>query len=122
VDPQATGALPWALLQGIDLVLPNSDELAALTGSSDPASAATLLDGVGAVVVTHGVAGASWVDRDRVRSVAAPAVEVVDPTGAGDAFDAGVLAAWLAGAEPGAALTAGCAAGATAVSRPGARP
>jgi sugar/nucleoside kinase (ribokinase family) len=111
VDPQATGALPRAVLQGIDLLLPNSDELAALTGSPDPASAATLLDGVGAVVVTHGAAGASWVDRGGVRSVAAPAVEIVDPTGAGDAFDAGVLAAWLAGAEPGAALAAGCAAG-----------
>jgi len=122
VDPQATAAVPGALLQGIDLLLPNADELVALTGSPDPASAATLLDGVGAVVVTHGAAGASWVDRDGLRSVAAPTVKVVDPTGAGDAFDAGVLAAWLAGAAPEAALAAGCAAGAAAVSRRGARP
>jgi len=46
----------------------------------------------------------------------------VDATGAGDAFDAGVLAAWLSGAAPEEALRAGCAAGARAVTRPGARP
>ena len=122
LDPQATGMVPAALLNGIDLLLPNADELEALTGSSDPASAATLLGGVGAVVVTHGAAGASWVDGGGVRSAPAQAVQVVDPTGAGDAFDAGVLAAWLAGTGPAAALRAGCAAGAAAVSRRGARP
>ena len=52
----------------------------------------------------------------------AAAVDVVDTTGAGDAFDAGLLAAWLTGAGPEAALRAGCAAGAEAVSRRGARP
>jgi sugar/nucleoside kinase (ribokinase family) len=75
-----------------------------------------------AVVVTAGLAGASWVDRDGVRTVRAAAVDVVDTTGAGDAFDAGLLAAWLTGAGPEAALRAGCAAGAEAVSRRGARP
>jgi sugar/nucleoside kinase (ribokinase family) len=122
VDPQATGAVPAALVHGVDLLLPNADELAALTGSPEPGSAATLLDGVGAVVVTRGALGASWVDRGGVRSVAAPDVRVVDPTGAGDAFDAGVLTAWLAGGTPEAALAAGCAAGAAAVTRRGARP
>ena len=74
------------------------------------------------MVVTHGAAGASWVDGGGVRSVPAQAVQVADPTGAGDAFDAGVLAAWLAGTGPEAALRAGCVAGAAAVSRRGARP
>ena len=50
-----------------------------------------------AVVVTEGRAGATWVDRDGTWTVPAPAVDVVDATGAGDAFDAGLLAAWLAG-------------------------
>ena len=75
-----------------------------------------------AVVVTGGAAGAVWVDRRGTWSAAAPAVDVVDATGAGDAFDAGLLAAWLAGAGPQEALVAGCAAGAAAVSRRGARP
>ena len=72
--------------------------------------------------VTDGPAGATWVDRDGVRTARAPVVDIVDATGAGDAFDAGLLAAWLSGADPEAALRAGCAAGAEAVSRRGARP
>ena len=47
---------------------------------------------------------------------------MTDSTGAGDAFDAGLLAAWLAGASPSDALRAGVAAGARAVTRLGARP
>jgi sugar/nucleoside kinase (ribokinase family) len=125
VDPQATGVLSTELLRGlgrVDLLLPNADELALLTGSADPRSATALLDVAGAVVVTHGSVGASWVDRAGVWSAPAPTVDAVDATGAGDAFDAGLLAAWLSGAGPEKALAAGCAAGAAAVSRRGARP
>ncbi len=125
LDPQTTGGPgpgSLGLLQGVDLLLPNADELAALTGSTDAASAATLLDTVGAVAVTRGAEGASWVDRDGVRSVEARAVPVVDPTGAGDAFNGGLIAAWLSGATPEAALAAGSAAAADAVSRRGTRP
>jgi sugar/nucleoside kinase (ribokinase family) len=125
LDPQATGAFPTTLLprlEGVDLLLPNAAELAAFTGSPDPRSAAALLDVAAAVVVTEGRAGATWVGRDGTWTVPAPAVDVVDATGAGDAFDAGLLAAWLSGAGPEPALLAGCAAGAEAVSRRGARP
>ena len=102
--------------------MPNAAELAAFTGSPDPRSAAALLDVAAAVVVTEGRAGTTWVGRDGTWTVPAPAVDVVDATGAGDAFDAGLLAAWLSGAGPEPALQAGCAAGAEAVSRRGARP
>ena len=112
VDPQvAAGLAPirdW--VRGVDLLLPNKDELAALG-----AQATALLDVVGAVAVTEGAAGARWVDRRGTWRVPAPAVEVVDATGAGDAFDAGLLVAWLSGAGPAEALRAGCAAGAAAV-------
>ena len=118
--PLLDGLLPR--LGGVDLLLPNTTELAALTGSPEPGSAAALLEVASAVVVTAGVAGASWVGRDGVRTVHAPSVDLVDATGAGDAFDAGLLAAWLTGADPESALRAGCAAGAEAVSRPGGRP
>jgi len=57
-----------------------------------------------------------------VRSVAPRRVPMKDPTGAGDAFAAGLLAAWCSGAEPQAALAAGAALGAAAVARIGARP
>ncbi len=124
VDPQSTGSADGLLarLGSVDLLLPNAAALAVLIGSPEPNAATALLDVAGAVVVTAGHAGASWVDRDGVRTVRAAAVDVVDTTGAGDAFDAGLLAAWLRGAGPEAALRAGCAAGAEAVSRRGARP
>jgi sugar/nucleoside kinase (ribokinase family) len=50
----------------------------------------------------------------------APRVAAVDGTGAGDAFAAGLLVSRLGGADPAAALAAGCAAGAAAVTRVGA--
>jgi len=119
VDPQVAPALDatfLALVRGVDLLLPNAAELAALGG------AGAVLAAVGAVAWTDGAAGASWADTRGRWSVPTPPVDVVDATGAGDAFDAGVLAAWLSGAAPKEALRAGCAAGARAVTRPGARP
>ena len=127
VDPQAAALLtdPDSFLDainGVDLLLPNTAELAALTGSPDPASAAGLLTVVGAVAVTQGAAGASWIDRDGVITVPAEQVECVDSTGAGDSFDAAILIAWRSGADPTAALRAGVTAGTAAVTRIGARP
>ena len=59
VDPQATGSADGLLarLGGVDLLLPNAAELAALTGSPEPGSGAALLDVARAVVVTAGHAG-----------------------------------------------------------------
>lgn len=124
VDPQAAAGLPDfpALARGIDLLLPNTDELAVLTGTGAPESAAALLEFAGAVAVTRGDAGAAWIDRDGVVTVPAEPVECVDSTGAGDAFDAAVIVAWLAGVPPVAVLRAGVAAGTAAVRQFGARP
>jgi sugar/nucleoside kinase (ribokinase family) len=127
VDPQAAAMItdPAGFLEqirGVDVLLPNTTELALLTGSRDPASAKGLLDVVGAVAVTAGAGGASWVDLEGVVSVPAEPVVAVDSTGAGDAFDAGLLCAWLAGASPRDALLAGVRAGAAAAEQVGARP
>ena len=125
VDPQAAALLTadfLATLTGVDLLLPNTAELAALTGSADPASAADLLSVVGAVALTRGAAGACWIDRHGMVTVPADDVVCVDSTGAGDAFDAATLIAWLAGADPATALRAGVAAGTRAVTRIGAQP
>jgi sugar/nucleoside kinase (ribokinase family) len=123
VDPQAGAPLTdIGLVRGVDLLLPNTAELAALTGSADPDSARALLGDVGAVVVTRGAAGASWIDGDGVVDVPADQVECVDSTGAGDAFNAGLLAARLTGATPVTALQAGVAAGTSAVREVGAQP
>ena len=121
VDPQAAELLAdpagfLELVHGIDLLLPSAGELAALGGTR------AVLAAVGAVAVTDGPRGAAWVDRTTRVEVSTRPAEVVDTTGAGDAFDAGVLAAWTAGAAPRDALAAGVAAGTRAVRRPGAWP
>ncbi len=127
VDPQSAALLIdragfLAALAGVDLLLPNTAELAALTGCADPESAHELLSVVGAVAVTRGESGADWIDRTGHYTAPTPAAECVDSTGAGDAFDAALLAAWLSGADQDTALRAGTAAGARVVSRLGARP
>jgi ribokinase len=115
--------LGW--IGGVDLLLPNRDEAAVLTGEDDPEAAARALvarTGVREVVVTLGAGGALWTDGTAVVRVAAHAAEVVDTTGAGDAFAAGWLAARRGGADARVALEAACAAGARAVTGQGARP
>ena len=69
-------------------------------------------------VITRGARGASYAGGGRESTVAAPEVEVVDTSGAGDVF-AGVLAAsWSTGREH--AMRRACAAGALATRVPGA--
>ncbi|MDT8914142.1 sugar kinase [Amycolatopsis sp. PS_44_ISF1] len=127
VDPQAAAHIHDAAaflrdVAGTDLLMPNTEELVALTGSADPASAEELLGPVGAVVVTAGLDGASWVDAQGVTTVPAVEADCVDSTGAGDAFDAGVLTAWLAGKSTVEVLRAGTRLGARAVGRVGPQP
>jgi ribokinase len=116
--------LAW--VDGVDTLLPNADEAAALTGEEDAERAARALverARVREVVVTLGAGGALWSDGTRVvREPAPDGLAVVDTTGAGDAFAAGWLAARRAGAAPAEALSAACAAGARAVTHAGARP
>ncbi|MEU8231698.1 PfkB family carbohydrate kinase [Actinoplanes sp. NPDC048967] len=112
------------LLRGVDLLLCNADEAAVLGGTGPAEEQAAALTAVAVnVVVKLGADGAVWASRDGVlRSVAGVRVPALDPTGAGDAFAAGLLTAWCAGAEPAAALSAGAALGAAAVQTAGARP
>ena len=127
VDPQAAAHItdPAAFLadvRGVDLLMPNTEELVALTGSADPASAKEILGTVGAVVVTAGLNGASWVDGSGVTTVPAVEANCVDSTGAGDAFDAGVLSAWLSGESTVDVLRKGVRLGASAVEKVGPQP
>jgi sugar/nucleoside kinase (ribokinase family) len=116
----ARNFLGW--MEGVDLLLPNALEAAALTGLADPAAAARALAGhAREVVVTLGAKGALWSDGRTVLHAPATAADALDSTGAGDAFTAGHLAARLAGASPLEALRAGAALAARAVERPGAR-
>ncbi len=122
---RAVGAdafLTW--VRATDLLLCNSDEAAVLAGPGSAAGQAAILARCArTVVVKSGGDGALWHGADGVvRSGTSVRVPMTDPTGAGDAFAAGLLAAWCSGSSPDEALTAGAALGAAAVSRVGGRP
>jgi ribokinase len=132
VDPASTGPLAG---YGVDrwladtapatLLLPNADEARLLTGCGDPAEAARVLAGRHPVVVVSlGADGALWAAGGLLLHRPAHPAAVVDTTGAGDAFTAGVLAVWTAAdgrPDPAEALEAGLRRAAVVVARPGAR-
>lgn len=111
-----------ALLQLVDVLIPNANEACELAGVPDETEAAVALSrSVGLVVMTRGSRGA-LVARDGAVVIEVPprVVEPVDTTAAGDTF-AGVLIAMLAeGAALEAALTAATVAASISVTRPGA--
>jgi ribokinase len=116
--------LPDALLAVVDVLVVNEHEAVELTGRADPDAAARVLaDGVRDVVVTLGARGAVHVARDGTRTFEpGRTADVVDTTGAGDAF-VGVLAAAVAtGAALPPAVRRAVAAGSLAVERRGAVP
>jgi sugar/nucleoside kinase (ribokinase family) len=94
------------------LLLCNADEARALTGEPPEGAAGKLAQEYGRAVVKDGSAGAVIGDADGVRRIASPTVTVVDPTGAGDAFDGVFLAHLAQGASPDEAVVEACAAGA----------
>jgi sugar/nucleoside kinase (ribokinase family) len=96
------------LLPFVDVFLPNEVEACALADrAGDPAEAARALQAVsrGWVVVKLGPRGCLAVGPDGTQLAApAPAVTVADTTGAGDAFNAGLVHALAHGASWGEAL------------------
>jgi len=106
LDPQGDpgggdGALLARLAAQVDVLFVNEQEDAALQATGCPL-----------VVVKRGARGALARKGDKVVEAAAPEVDVVDATGAGDSFDAGFLAARMAGEPVPAALALACACGA----------
>jgi 1-phosphofructokinase len=123
--------LAAAVGAGPDLLKPNSDELAELTGISDPESleadphlaaraAATLIEaGVGAVLATLGSKGALLVTANGYWLATRPPINAVSTVGAGDSSLAGFLLRDLAGASAPDCLRQAVAHGAAAASLPG---
>ena len=112
--------------EGADVVFANLAEGRVVTGVGDHDGAneviARLLQHYGVAVLKLGAEGALAATADERVAGQPVEGEMVDPTGAGDAFDAGFLAAWLERAELAAASEAGARAAAMAVGGVGGRP
>lgn len=131
VDPASVGFLLevgaaqfLAWTSGANAIFANESEAEALTGV---AGYAAQMQALGAhydtVLIKRGRLGAAVGSRAGIRlDLPAPAVTVVDSTGAGDAFAAGFIAARLAGKDEREALTKAIEAGARAVQSIGGQP
>jgi sugar/nucleoside kinase (ribokinase family) len=127
--------LDWTA--GADLLFANRQEALLLAGVADPphAAARILAGHVGTAVVKLGASGAlaqrsdgtfaqvaAGSNGDGGSAVPGEGKAGLDTTGAGDAFAAGFLVAWLGAATLDGALAAGATLAARAVHTPGGRP
>lgn len=133
LDPAPAGGVPDQLLALSSLVTPNESELALLAGARPPEGptpeaevdwrARQILDrGAAAVLVKLGHRGARLISSEGARQWPAPAVQAVDTTAAGDAFNGALALALAEGLSIEDAIPFACAAGAVSVTRAGAQP
>jgi sugar/nucleoside kinase (ribokinase family) len=99
-----------------DVFLPNDDEARLITGMDDPQRQARCFveAGAAAAVVTLGARGSVAVTRDLTLKAGTFPVRVLDPSGGGDAFDAGFIVGLLEGWDIRQTLTFASAIGASA--------
>src|SRR3954452_24448565 len=97
LNPAPAREISARVLAARPILTPNASEAAQLTGEHEPEAAARALNArTGApVLITLGADGALVLDDGEVERLPAPAVDVVDTTGAGDTVN-GALAAELA--------------------------
>lgn len=134
-DTGAARFLSW--VSGVDVLLANEEEAALLAGLPAPRddedaetaraaaheAARVLRASATTVVVKLGARGSLAADAEQGEAFSpAVPVDVLDTTGAGDAFAAGFLPAWCDGVELEVALGRGNRAAARVVGRVGARP
>jgi sugar/nucleoside kinase (ribokinase family) len=118
----ASAFLKWTA--GVDTIFANFDEAQELTGSVDlNLQMQTLGRSYPRVVIKRGAKGAAVGGRNGVTlALPAPRSDVIDTTGAGDAFAAAFVATELRGGKIDDCLKAGIEAGATAVTLVGGQP
>lgn len=104
LNPAPATKLDDSVLKQVDYLTPNETELRILMGlpPNDPTPTAELAAqlrrrGVGNLIVTMGEKGALLLTGEQTTPVPGVAVEVVDTTGAGDAFNAGLAVALAEG-------------------------
>ena len=123
-NPSAMRAGFETLLDGLDLVVVNAGEAAALVGEGAPAEQAQRLvaRGIGDAVITLGARGSVAAGRGGQHAVPAALATVIDTTGAGDTYLAVLAAALFARNAPmPVAMARASAAAALTVGRHGTR-
>ena len=113
-----------AVLPEVDFFTPNDHEARLLTGEDEPrAQAVRLLEaGCGAALITQGEKGVLAACAGQVLELPAYSLPVVDGSGAGDAFAAGLIAGLLRGWEVRECLCLASAVGASACTKLGCTP
>lgn len=97
-DPAGLWLGALELVEHSDVVFPNAAELLEMTHAADlDAAAATILALGCRVALKDGASGGVLWDGQTVSRVAAPSIDVVDTTGAGDSFDAGFISGMIEG-------------------------
>ena len=107
--------------QTVDYFLPNEREATLIAGSEAYAYLAfARQNNLPRSVIKLGSRGALMQVNGRIYEVASPAVDVIDTTGAGDAFDAGFIDALLDHADPEDCLRRACICGGLSTRKAGA--
>jgi ribokinase len=129
LNPAPAQPLNPAIFADIDYLTPNETELRILLGLAPDDITPTLALahrlrelGVGNLIVTRGSHGALVLSADGVQEIPGVAVAVVDSTGAGDAFNAGLAVALAEGQSLADAVRYANCAGALACTRLGVIP
>ena len=119
-DERWTGEHLSTAIAQADLLLPNEAEALRLSSTLSLDEAAGKLTAAGArLVVKQGERGALCVEGLTRYQVSLPPVVPADTTGAGDCFNAGLIAGLLDGMDLPRAAALGCAAGALSTAAPG---
>ncbi len=90
------------VLEKCSILLPGTDELVLVTGKDDIGEAITLVQdrfGIGTIVLKRGKKGCRVYTPEETIEVPGYTVQEVDPTGAGDCFDAAFLCGLLEGRD-----------------------
>jgi len=126
LNPAPAGQLAAHVVKLADYVTPNETELQVLSGqpgASIEVAARSLLSAEGqTAVVTLGSQGAQYVRKDGAAMVPGYKVDVVDTTGAGDAFNGGLAVALAEGKSLMDAIAFANATAALCVTQAGAAP
>ena len=122
LNPAPAAHLPAETLALADYLTPNETELETLYGSI-PGDLRQLVNVKGqTLVMTAGARGALWADASGSGEVPTYNVNVVDTTGAGDAFNGGLAVALAEGKDLAEAIAFANATAAMCVTRPGTAP